>query len=246
MSLGKFYGIGVGPGDPELLTLKAKRILGEINVLLIPKSKKEKRSLALSIASDLVNNNCTTVELILPMTTDQEELKRHWQQAAEQVMEVLSQGKDTAFITLGDPTIYSTFTYLLKYVKKLAPKVEVEIIPGISSINSISAWIGQPLAEGEESLVIVPALNDKQSLDKIITEFDNIVLLKAGNQVDKVIDILEERGILDKAFYASRYGFPDGFYTNELKELRNKKFDYLSTMIIKKKLRDGEMGDDDK
>ena len=211
MALGKFYGIGVGPGDPELLTLKAKRVLGEIDVLLIPKSKKEKRSLALSIASELVNKECETVDLILPMITDQEDLKRHWKQAAEQVVEVMKEGKDTAFITLGDPTIYSTFTYLLKYVKQLSSEAEIEIIPGISSINSISAWIGQPLAEGEESLIIIPALNDKEKLEKIIDEFDNIVLLKAGNQADKVVDILEEKGILDKGFYASRCGFQMGF-----------------------------------
>lgn len=240
MTLGKFYGIGVGPGDPELLTLKAKRVLGEIDVLLIPKSKKEKRSLALYIASELVNKECETVDLILPMITDQEDLKRHWKRAAVQVVEVMKQGKNTAFITLGDPTIYSTFTYLLKYVKQLCSEAEIEIIPGISSINSISAWIGQPLAEGEESLIIIPALNDKDKLEKIIDEFDNIVLLKAGNQADKVIGILEEKGMLDKAFYASRCGFPDGFYTNDLTELRNKKFDYLSTMIIKKKLGDDE------
>lgn len=238
MATGKFYGIGVGPGDPELLTLKAQRVLGEIDVLLVPISKKEKRSLALEIASGLINENCEQIELLLPMITDQEELKRHWKEAAKQIVEVLREGKSTAFITLGDPTIYSTFTYLLKYVRLLAPEADIEIVPGISAINSISAWIKQPLVEGEESLVIVPALNDKESLEKIIDQFDNVVLLKAGRQANKVIDILEERGISDKGFYASRYGFEDGFYTNNLEELRDKKFDYLSTMIIKKKLGD--------
>ncbi len=240
MSIGKFYGIGVGPGDPELLTIKAKKILEEIDVLLIPKSKMEKRSLAFSIVKNAVDKNWETVELLLPMTKDQEELKRHWQKAAEQVLEVLKQGKDTAFITLGDPTIYSTFTYLMKYVQKLVPDIQVEIIPGISAINSISAWIKQPLAEGEESLIIVPALTEKENIENIIEQFDNVVLLKAGNQTEKVISILEEKDLLDKGFYASRCGFPDGFYTNDLNEIRGQKFDYLSTMIIKKGLGDDE------
>jgi len=238
--LGKFYGIGVGPGDPELLTLKAKRVLEEIDVLLVPKSKMEKRSLALSIVSGLINKEWECVELLLPMTTDREQLKTHWGKAAQQAAKVLSKGKDTGFITLGDPTIYSTFTYLLKHVKKLLPEAPVEIIPGISSINSIAAWIQQPLAEGEESLIIVPALEDKETLEKIIDRFDNIVLLKAGSQTGKVVDILEDRDMLGKGFFASRYGFKDGFYTRDLNSLRDKKFDYLSTMVIKK-----GMGDDD-
>lgn len=241
--MGKFYGIGVGPGDPELLTLKAKRVLQEVDVLLVPKSRMEKRSLALSIVAEvleMVDKGHETIELLLPMTKDRDQLERHWRRAAGQVVEVLDQGKDAAFITLGDPTIYSTFTYLMKYVQRQKPQVQVEIIPGISSINSISAWIKQPLAEGEESLVIVPAINDQKELEKIIEEFDNIVLLKAGRQANKVLEILADKNLVDKGIYASRCGFEDGFYTCDLRMISDKKFDYLSTMIIKKGLGDGE------
>jgi precorrin-2/cobalt-factor-2 C20-methyltransferase len=240
LKIGKLYGIGVGPGDPELLTFKAKRILEKVEVLLVPKSKMEKRSLALSIISGVVDKDWQILELLLPMIKDKEELQKHWQQAAKQVFDVLQQGKDAAFITLGDPTIYSTFTYLMKYVQNLEPEVQVEIVPGISAVNSISAWIKQPLAEGEESLVIIPAINEKDEIEKAIDQFDNIVLLKAGSQTNKVLEILEDKDLLDKGFYVSRCGFKDGFYTSNLKEIFNKKFDYLSTMIIKKGLGDGK------
>lgn len=240
MGCGKFYGIGVGPGDPELLTLKAKRILEELDVILIPKSRQEKRSLALSIVRGVIDKEWEYVDLLLPMTTDREELKKHWQQAAVQVAEVLQKGKDTGFITLGDPTIYSTFTYLLKYVKKLLPELQTEIVPGISAVNSVSARIQQPLAESEESLVIVTALGEKEDLARLIDQFDNIVLLKAGNQTAKVVQVLKEKSINGKVYFASRCGFSDEYYTDDFESLRDKKFDYLSTMIIKRNRGDDE------
>lgn len=240
MGCGKFYGIGVGPGDPELLTLKARRILEELDVILIPKSRQEKRSLALSIVRGVIDKEWEYVDLILPMTTDRNELKKHWQEAATQVIEVLQKGKDTGFITLGDPTIYSTFTYLLEHVKKLLPELLVEIVPGISAVNSISARIQQPLAESEESLVIVTALGGKEDLARLIDQFDNIVLLKAGNQTAKVVQVLKEKSINGKVYFASRCGFSDEYYTDDFESLRDKKFDYLSTMIIKKNRGDDE------
>lgn len=235
MRWGTFYGIGVGPGDPELLTLKARRILEEIDVLLVPESSEEKRSLALSIVSAAVMREWECIELILPMTRDRNVLHKYWKAAAHQVLEVLKTGRDAAFITLGDPTLYSTFTYLFKYVKEFEPSVTTEIIPGISSVNSVSAWIQQPLAEGEESLVIVPALRDAETLEAIMDRFDNVVLLKAGRQVGKIAQILNQSEYPASAVLACRCGFEDGFYTNDLSSLDHKKLDYLSTVMIKKR-----------
>jgi precorrin-2/cobalt-factor-2 C20-methyltransferase len=240
LGYGKFYGIGVGPGDPELLTLKARRILEEIEVLFIPKSRQEKRSLALSIVKGAVDKDWNLIELILPMTTDRDQLKKHWQEAAGQVVELLRGGEDAGFITLGDPNFYSTFSYLLKYVKELLPDLQVEIIPGISAVNAISAWVQEPLAEGEESLVIVPALGEQESLARLIEQFDNVVLLKAGNQMSKLVRILEDSDPAPQVHFASRCGFSDGFYTDDLTSLLDKKLDYLSTMIIKKNRGDDE------
>ncbi len=232
---GKFYGIGVGPGDPELLTLKAKRVLGEVDVLFIPKSRVGKRSLALSIVRGALDKGWELVDLLLPMTRDRDKLRKHWRQAARTVVKVLRQGNDSAFITLGDPTMYSTFTYLMKYVQEMEPETVVEIIPGVSAVNSVSAWIKEPLAEGGESLIVVPAINDREKLAKTIAQFDNIVLLKAGNQVGKVSEILAEQGVSGRVYYVSRCGFEDGFYTDNLQEITNRKLDYLSTIFIKKK-----------
>lgn len=234
MSWGKFYGIGVGPGDPELLTLKAKRILEQTTLLFVPKSRLEKRSLAYSIVSQAIDKTWDVIELLLPMTADEDTLSRHWQEAAGVVVEQLSLGRDGAFITLGDPTLYSTFTYLLKYVKSAEPAVEVEIVPGISAVNSISAALQQPLAEGEENLIIIPALQDKDKLAVLARQFDNMVLMKAGRQIDKICTLLQEDGCGRQARLVSRCGFANMTICDDISTLEGQELDYLSTVIIKK------------
>lgn len=235
MSWGRFYGIGVGPGDPELLTLKAKRILEQIDTLFIPKSQPGKRSVAQSIVCQALDKQWQIVDVLLPMTADETLLNQHWREAAEVIIQHLSQGRDGAFITLGDPTLYSTFTYILKQLQDLAPDIEVEIVPGISSVNAVSSILQQALAEGEEDLVIIPALQDQAALNGLIGQFDNIVLMKAGRQIDKICVSLTERGQDKQAFVVSRCGFPDAAIHRDIFALRGKELDYLSTVIIKKR-----------
>ncbi len=235
MSWGKFYGIGVGPGDPELLTLKAKRILEQTELLFVPKSRLEKRSVALSIVGQAIDKQWRTVDLLMPMIDDEKLLNQHWREAAQAIMQHLSKGIDGAFITLGDPTLYSTFTYLLKQLKELAPEIKVEIVPGISAVNAISATLQQPLAEGEENLIIIPALQDQETLAGLTEQFDNIVLMKAGRQIDKICAVLEDRGQDKQACLVSRCGFEDVSVHHDVFALTGQKLDYLSTVIIKKK-----------
>ena len=231
---GKLYGIGVGPGDPELLTLKAKRILEHVDVLLIPKSRIEKRSIALTIVQQVIDRSWEQVELLLPMTTDRAALQEHWMTAAEQIVDILKQGKTAAFITLGDPSLYSTFTYIYRHVTQILPKAEIEIVPGVSSIHSVAASMQVPLAESDESLAIVPALKEHDALHKVISNFDNVVLMKVGNQIDKIADMLDDIEGEKRVYYASRCGFADGYSTNNLQELKGRKLDYLSTIVIKR------------
>lgn len=240
MTAGKFYGIGVGPGDPELLTIKARRILSEVNILCVPKSAHEKDSLALSIVSRAIKRKWKVMELLLPMTRDQNELENHQMEASRKIYRELTSGQDVAFITLGDPTLYSTFTYLLKYLREINPGVEVEIIPGISAINAISGWMQVPLAEGDEKLAVVSALQPEEELIKVLNDFENVMILKAGKQLDKIIKVLDETGLGQKAAFACRYGFEDGFFTSNIDGLRGTRQDYLSAMLVKRKAWDGE------
>jgi precorrin-2/cobalt-factor-2 C20-methyltransferase len=231
---GKLYGIGIGTGDPELLTLKAKRILEELDCLIIPKSKEEKRSLAYSIVSQVVNKQWEIIDLILPMTKDKDRLNSCWSQAASQIIKILEIGKDVGFITLGDPSIFSTFGYILEQVKKMNPETQVEVIPGISAINSIAARIGQPLVQGEENLVIIPALKDFR-LEQLNGVFDNLVLMKAGGQMARIIEWVDSQPKPLNTFFVSRCGFEDEVCTDNLKSIAGRDLDYLSTVIIKSK-----------
>ncbi|MCF8010830.1 MAG: precorrin-2 C(20)-methyltransferase [Clostridiales bacterium] len=240
MSVGKFYGVGVGPGDPELLTMKARRVLGEISILCVPKSGNEKNSLAFSIASGAVGKEWTVIELLLPMTRDQQKLKEHQLEAARKIDSELQRGQDVAFITLGDPTMYSTFTYLLKFLREINPKVNVEIIPGISSINAVSCWMQVPLAESEEKFAVVPALQPEEDLKRVLEEFDNVMILKAGKQLEKVLKVLDEKGLAGNAAFACKYGLEDGFFTTNMESLRGTRQDYLSAMLVKRNDQGGE------
>jgi precorrin-2/cobalt-factor-2 C20-methyltransferase len=234
MAWGRFYGVGVGPGDPELLTLKAKRVLEEVDLLFCPHSRKGKRSLALSIVSGTVQRDWELVELILPMTKERRELTEYWHSAAREVIRFLAQGRSGAFITLGDPTLFSTFTYLMEEIKKEAPQIEFEIIPGISAVNYVSSRVQTALAEGEEKLLIVPGPYKEKELAAYMDEFENIVLMKAGSQLEKIASAAADRPQRFKTFLASRCGFPDEYISRDLSNADKPELDYLTTVMLKK------------
>ncbi len=149
------YGIGVGPGDPELLTLRAVSVLRGVAAVVGPRARIGEDSLAFRIAAPHVPESARRVELVFPMTRDRDSLKAAWDDAARQVMELLAQG-DVAFLTLGDASLYSTWTYLRTAILSLAPGQDVKTIPGITSFAASAARSGRALAEGDQALVVVP------------------------------------------------------------------------------------------
>jgi precorrin-2/cobalt-factor-2 C20-methyltransferase len=193
---GKLYVIGVGPGDPELLTLKSVRILKETQCIFVPKGREEGSSLALSIMRGAVSlDGKKIVELHFPMMKtaphpaplprgEREELPAReldtkWNEAVHAIVPVLEQGKDAAFITIGDPGIYSTFFYLYDKLLERIPALVIEIVPGISSINAAAAQAGLYLGLGNERIAILPA-NYLDSLEETLEKFDTVVLMKVS------------------------------------------------------------------
>jgi len=231
---GKIYGIGVGPGDPELLTLKAYRILKDINVLCIPKSKAEKESLALSIVTGALKREFEVMELIFPMTHDKEVLERHWDAAAEKMVKKAREGKSLAFITIGDPMFYSTYAYILERVKRNYNDVEIETVPGITAFAACSSFINEPLTEGDEKLAVIPAAYGISSIREALEHYDNVVLMKVNRKYDQVAELLKEMNLLDKAVYISRCGYDDQYYTADIEGLIGREKDYMSVMIVRK------------
>lgn len=230
---GKFYGIGVGPGDPELLTLKAYRLLSQVDVLCIPKSKMEKDSLALKVVRQALDRDFRVLELLFPMSHDEGVLAEHWDRAAEQVAAELEAGHNVAFITIGDPMFYSTYSYLLERVRR-DPVVEVLTVPGVTAFAACASLINEPLTEKDERVAVIPAAYNLDDLREVIEGFDNVVLMKVNKNYDAVVSLIEELGLLGRAVYVSRCGYPDQFYTTDLKSLVGKDRDYMSILIIRK------------
>jgi len=189
MKKGKFIGIGVGPGDPDLLTVKAVKALNYIDVICAPKSAQSKPSLALSIVQSVLdkrNKDYMTLEPLFPMIEDKDELQQHWKEASEIIIEKLDAGMDVAFITLGDPTVYSTFSYVFKQINDL--DYETEVIPGINSFTGCSAAAKISLAEKDEIMVIVPKVDER--LPQILEHGDTFVIMKTSRHPEKLKEII--------------------------------------------------------
>jgi precorrin-2/cobalt-factor-2 C20-methyltransferase len=231
---GTLYGIGVGPGDPELITLKALRVLQRVPHIFASCSTKNSYSLALNIVRCHLNG-AGIEHLPFPMTREPQVLQAAWEKNARRVLEVLETGADAAFVTLGDPLTYSTFGYLLKTLKRLHPEVRVITIPGITSYNAAAALTHIPLAEGEESFYLVSGALGAARLREVIDKSDNIVMLKTYRNFEEIYQALEEMGLLDRATCISRCGLDGETVVADLRELKGQRMPYLSMIIIKKK-----------
>jgi len=244
---GTLYVIGVGPGDPELLTLKAVRILKTVPCLCVPKGREEGSSLALSIVEGIVDlKGKDIIQAFFPMkktgalerkrdsaATADDELEGRWNETVLNILKRLNQGIDVAFITIGDPSIYSTFFYLYDRLLALAPQIRIEIIPGVSSITAAAARAGISLGLADEKIAILPATY-AGDLRTIISEFDTIVLMKVYKVFDQVVRSLNETGLLDNSTYISKAGMREEAVIRNLKDVKKDDLNYFSLIIIRK------------
>ena len=235
MAPGTFFGVGVGPGDPELITIKAQRVLRQAPVVCLPKSREEGASYVRTFVSHLVDpSRQQLVELIFPMTKDRSVLEQHWVAALQQVLTPLRQGRDVAFVTEGDPFIYSTFMHLYSLVIESHPEIPVQVIPGVSSINASAAAAGLPLVDGAERLAVLPATYEGDQLAEVLRLFDTVVLLKVNRVFDRVLGVLEELDLAGRAVYVKRCGSEEQEVVRDVRTLRGKDLDYLSLLIVRK------------
>lgn len=232
---GKLYGIGIGPGDPKLLTLKAKEILDKVDTIFVPKANDNEASCARSIIEASIGDRKEYVELTFPMTKNKKILKLYWQKAASKIATQLRKNKDAAFVTIGDPFIYSTYIYLLKTLRSDFPDIETKTIPGVSAFNAAAASAQFPLVEGDERLAVLPVKKNLDGLRKALCEFDTVVLMKVGSKLDKVIRLLKEMKLIKTSLLVSRAGHPEETIIRDLYSLKDKKLGYLSVIIVKRK-----------
>lgn len=193
--MSKLYGIGVGPGDKELITLKAVKIIGSAPVIVAPSGMAGGKSIALEIARDYIGSSAEVIVKHFPMGGKDQEEKIY--EAFQAIEGKLKEGKDVAFLTIGDPFVYSTYIYLLKYIK--AKGYETETVPGITSFCACASIAGVPLVIGDEGLLIIPG-------DKVdtINEEKYVVVMKVYKKEEDILNTLEQKGF--KYVYIKKAG----------------------------------------
>lgn len=231
---GKLYGIGIGPGDPKLLTLKAKEIIDQIDIIFCPKGDEDGASWARSIIEATTSAPKEVVELTFPMTRDKKVLRIHWQRAAKKIARTIEKGKSVAFVTIGDPFLYSTYIYLFETLSHQFPDIEVETIPGISAFNAAAAKAQIPLVQGDERLAILPVTKDLRGLREAFKAFDTVILMKVGSKLDRVMALLVELDLLKHSVLVNRLGYPGEKIIHDLSSLEKvEREGYLSVIIVK-------------
>lgn len=233
---GTLYGIGVGPGDPELLTLKAVRALGEVDVVFAAASTKNDYSTAFSIAEPHLKKGVRVEHLGFPMTKDKEKLETAWRENATVVAAVLKKGHNAAFITLGDPLTYSTYGYLQRTLLKMDSSLKLQSIPGITSFHAAASKIGLILCESKESLLITSGVTDADKLERQLDVADNAVILKAYKNFKEIRETLEKLRLADKTVLVSRLGMEGESILMDIKDAP-KTPHYFSLALVKKNIR---------
>lgn len=233
-SYGTLYGLGVGPGDPDLLTIKAAKILSRVSVVFTAASSKNDYSLAHDIAKPHLSPQVEIRRLDFPMTLKGEELTRAWRKNAEDAVSVLAKGQDAAFLTLGDSSTYSTYSYLLPFLAEIAPQAKIVTVPGITSYQLAAASINTPLLIGRESFTVLSGIETPDKLRKLLRESDNLAILKTYKSFGQLRDLLAEEGLLAKAILFTNLGLPDEKVITDLNSLGDRQPGYFSLMVIKK------------
>jgi len=234
MKTGNFYGIGLGPGDPELLTLKALHTIQKADCIFVPKSDSKEDSLALEIVKDYVKGK-RVIEQVYPMTKDKETLNTAWLKAAEEIHTEVKNGYNVVYLTLGDPMTFSTYIYLLRHLNTMLPEKAIHTIPGITSYNAAACAANYPLLTGDEKLAVIPIPKDVAELRSILESFDTIVMMKVAKKLDEVIQLLEDMKLSENALFASYIGQKDAYLTCDIVSLKGSGMGYMSVLVAKRR-----------
>ena len=234
---GTLIGVSLGPGDPGLITRAAWDQLQRHDTVWVYPARSTKTP---SYAFDIVQRAALTPPgehqaLLFPMTHDADKLLRHWQRAAETVLPWLQAGRDVLFLVEGDASTYATFGHLARTVQALAPAVPVRTLAGVNAFTAASARVGTPLCEQDDTVAIVPAAYGVAALDRLLPDFDTLVLLKVKPLIEPLFDWLQARGLLQGADFIERCGAPDErvYRGAEMLALRGQPVSYLSLLLVR-------------
>lgn len=229
---GIFYGIGVGPGDPELVTVKAINAIKNSNVIIAPKTEKKDGSVALTIAKPYLRADVEIVYQTFPMVRNFEEIPAVFEANQREILNLLAAGKNVAFLTLGDPMFYSTYIYIFRLLKNSG--VTIETIPGVPAFLAIAAKIGRPLAFGNDILTVIPATASHENIAAAAKIANATVVMKVYKNFPEVVDILAAENMTADAVLVSRCGLPNEKILTNLEAHKADQLNYLSTILTKR------------
>jgi precorrin-2/cobalt-factor-2 C20-methyltransferase len=242
-SLPKLTAVGLGPGDPELITYKGLRAIETADLIFVPRSQDGEQSLALRLAQPWLRpEHQPVIELALPMTRNPKELIPAWQAAADHIAQSLAglekDGPQGVYLLLGDPLLYGTFTYIWAELAAGHPHIQIEIVPGVTSFAAAAARAQFPLSHTSDRVAILPASyeTDAEQLRRLLADYETVILLKVGPVLPRVLTALAEMDLLDSTLYAERVGMPEEIIASgsEVRRLRHQRRPYLSLLIVRR------------
>jgi precorrin-2/cobalt-factor-2 C20-methyltransferase len=233
VQVGTLYGISVGSGEPELITLKGLRILKQSPVVAFPAGIEGKPGMAQQIVAQWLGSHQVQLALTFPYVQDMVTLTQSWQIAAEQVWHYLDLGQDVAFVCEGDVSFYSTFTYLAQMLQQQHPESVVQTVPGVCSPMAAASVLGMPLAVRQERLAVLPALYNVGELETILDWADVVVLMKVSSVYPEVWEVLRQRQLLEHAVVVARATLPEQVIYENLCDRPTLKLPYFSLLIVK-------------
>jgi len=233
VATGKFTGIGIGPGDPELLTLKAVHALAEADVVIAPRTEKRSDSIALSIARPHMRGDSEVLELVFPMVYHAGELSDAWLENRNIIQGRLDAGQNVVFLTLGDPMFYSTYIYVFELLTNCGHPIET--IPGVTAFCAIASHHGTPIVEGDDVLSVVPATISPEKLDQVLAVSDRLVLMKISRNFNDLRDRLQHHGFAESALMVSKCGHAEEVVHEDLMTIDPADVTYLSTILARRR-----------
>ncbi|MDW6094758.1 cobalt-factor II C(20)-methyltransferase [Vibrio rhizosphaerae] len=234
---GKLFAMGTGPGASDLITVRAARILGHLDVLYAPAGRREGDSLALSIVREYLGEQVVIKARHFPMTRDDAAKRQVWDHIAAEMAEDVTAGKQVGFITLGDSMLFSTWVFLLE---RLAPHVEIEVVPGITSFAAIAARAQFPLCMEQQSMAVVSCTADEDVLRRALNDHECVVLMKVYGRFETIRTLLAELGLLSCAILMANASMDNESYYPDLSAIEpgdgtGSRLPYFSTILVNRR-----------
>jgi precorrin-2/cobalt-factor-2 C20-methyltransferase len=228
------YGIGAGPGDPELITLLGLRRLRDADCVFVPATRPLASYAGRIVAGYLEPERQRVIELVCPAYRDRAAIEARWIELAQVVLDSIADGRTGAFVCEGDPSLYSTFTYLRRGLQRLNADIDVTTIPGVDSVTASAALAEIPLATWDERLLITPAVRKDESLEALLSQAETVALLKATGSPAALAEAIERLGTGVAATLVRRAGRPEQQVLRDLDAIRSAERDYFTTILLRR------------